>query len=94
MAAVQAEFRQKIAPFKKAVEKHEKAIEKHQSSLSDVELALSDTDLYSEERKTELLQLLDKQALLKQQLEEEEMAWLDAQEQIELAREEFEATNA
>lgn len=90
----EAEFRQKIAPFKKAVEKHEKAIEKHQSSLSDVELALSDTDLYSEERKTELLQLLDKQALLKQQLEEEEMAWLDAQEQIELAREEFEATNA
>ena len=38
--------------------------------------------------------MLDKQALLKQQLEEEEMAWLDAQEQIELAREEFEATNA
>ena len=39
------------------------------------------------------MQLLDKQTKLKQQLEEEEMAWLDAQEQIELEREAYDSTS-
>ncbi|AFT97314.1 ABC transporter ATP-binding protein [Alteromonas macleodii str. 'Balearic Sea AD45'] len=38
--------------------------------------------------------LLNEQTQLKQQLEEEEMAWLDAQEQIELKREEYDNANA
>lgn len=90
----EAEFRQKIAPYKKAVEKHEKAMEKHTAALNDVETSLSDTALYNEENKSTLMQLLDKQTKLKQQLEEEEMAWLDAQEQIELEREAYESANA
>jgi ATP-binding cassette subfamily F protein 3 len=90
----EAEFRQKIAPYKKAVEKHEKAMEKHTAALNDVEASLSDTALYNEENKSTLMQLLDKQTKLKQQLEEEEMAWLDAQEQIELEREAYESANA
>jgi ATP-binding cassette subfamily F protein 3 len=90
----EAEFRQKIAPYKKAVEKHEKAMEKHTAALNDVEASLSDTALYNEENKSTLMQLLDKQTKLKQQLEEEEMAWLDAQEQIELEREAYDSANA
>jgi ATP-binding cassette subfamily F protein 3 len=90
----EAEFRQKVAPLKKAVEKHEKAMEKHSAALSDVEVSLSDTSLYSDENKAKLMQLLDKQTKLKQQLEEEEMAWLDAQEKIELERETYDNANA
>ena len=37
--------------------------------------------------------LLDKQTSLKQRIEEEEMAWLDAQEQIEQHREAYDIAN-
>ena len=89
----EAEFRQKIAPFKKAVEKHEKAMDKYNAALSEVESALADSGLYSEDKKADLMQLLDKQTTLKQQLEEEEMAWLDAQEHIEKEREAYDSTS-
>ena len=72
----------------------EKAMEKCSAQLADVEEALADTTLYSDDKKAELMALLDKQTQLKQQLEEEEMAWLDAQEQIELKREEYDNATA
>ena len=90
----EAEFRQRVAPLKKAIEKHEKAMEKCGAALAEVEASLADTSLYSEDKKAQLMDLLDKQTQLKQQLEEEEMAWLDAQEQIELKREEYDNANA
>ena len=90
----EAEFRQSVAPLKKAIEKHEKAMDKLSASLAEVEASLADTSLYSEDKKAELMSLLDKQTQFKQQLEEEEMAWLDAQEQIELKREEYDNANA
>ena len=51
-------------------------------------------DVPNQDKKAELMSLLDKQTQFKQQLEEEEMAWLDAQEQIELKREEYDNANA
>jgi len=90
----EAEFRQSVAPLKKAIEKHEKAMDKLSASLAEVEASLADTSLYSEDKKAELMSLLDKQTQFKQQLEEEEMAWLDAQEQIELKRDEYDNANA
>ena len=90
----EAEFRQSVAPLKKAIEKHEKAMDKLSAALAEVEASLADTSLYSEDKKAELMSLLDKQTQFKQQLEEEEMAWLDAQEQIELKREEYDKANA
>ncbi len=84
----------RVAPLKKAIEKHEKAMEKCGAALAEVEASLADTSLYSEDKKAQLMGLLDKQTQLKQQLEEEEMAWLDAQEQIELKREEYDNANA
>ena len=65
-----------------------------ENALAEVEASLADTSLYSEDKKAELMSLLDKQTQFKQQLEEEEMAWLDAQEQIELKREEYDNANA
>ncbi len=90
----EAEFRQSVAPLKKAIEKYEKAMEKCSAALAEVEMSLSDTSLYSDDKKAELMALLDKQTQLKQQLEEEEMAWLDAQEQIELKREAYDNATA
>ena len=85
----EAEFRQSVAPLKKAIEKHEKAMETLSATLSDVEQALTRTELYDEANKAELMTLLDKQSSTKQALEDEEMAWLDAQESLELARKEY-----
>ncbi|MDO6566861.1 ATP-binding cassette domain-containing protein [Alteromonas sp. 1_MG-2023] len=87
----EAEFRKQIAPLKKALEKHEKAMDKCSGELQTLEASLSDTSLYNDDKKAELMQLLDKQAKLTQQLEEEEMQWLDAQEQMEAQRANYEA---
>ncbi|MDO6576765.1 ATP-binding cassette domain-containing protein [Alteromonas stellipolaris] len=87
----EAEFRKQVAPLKKALEKHEKAMDKCSSELKTLETSLSDTSLYNDDKKAELMQLLDKQAKLTQQLEEEEMQWLDAQEQMEAQRASYEA---
>ncbi|WP_334030727.1 ATP-binding cassette domain-containing protein [Alteromonas sp. P256] len=89
----EAEFRKQIAPLKRAVEKHEKNMEAHSASLANVEESLADTSLYGEDKKSELMALLDKQTSLKQRIEEEEMAWLDAQEQIEQHREAYDIAN-
>lgn len=87
----EAEFRKQVAPLKKALEKHEKAMDKCSDELKTLEASLSDTSLYNDDKKAELMQLLDKQAKLTQQLEEEEMQWLDAQEQMEAQRASYEA---
>ncbi len=87
----EAEFRKQVAPLKKALEKHEKAMDKCSGELKTLEASLSDTSLYNDDKKAELMQLLDKQAKLTQQLEEEEMQWLDAQEQMEAQRASYEA---
>lgn len=90
----EAEFRQATAPLRKAIDKHEKAMDKHGAALAEVETSLGDASLYDEANKAQLLKLLDQQAVLKQQLEEEEMAWLDAQEQLEAAKTAFEQASA
>ena len=87
----EAEFRKQVAPLKKALEKHEKAMDKCSDELKTLEASLSDTSLYNDDKKAELMQLLDKQAKLTQELEEEEMQWLDAQEQMEAQRASYEA---
>lgn len=86
----EAEFRQSVAPLKKAIEKHEKAMERLSETLTEVEESLTRTELYDDANKAELMSLLDKQSETKQALEEQEMAWLDAQESFEQARKEYE----
>ena len=86
----EAEFRKQIAPFKKALEKHEKALDKCTGRLAEVEALLADSTLYSDDNKADLMALLDEQASIKQQLEEHEMAWLDAQEHMEQQRAAYE----
>jgi len=79
----QAELRKKAAPLKKQADKLEKKIHQWQEELAKVEALLSDSDIYQAERKSELTELLKTQAKLKNDVEENEMDWLELAEKIE-----------
>ena len=78
-----AELRAQTQPLRKEIEKLEKQMAKWQSQLNDAEQQLSDSAIYEQARKADLAQALQLQASAKSSLEETEMAWLDAQEQLE-----------
>ena len=79
----QAELRKKSAPLRKEADKLEKMVHQWQEELTKVEALLSDSDIYQAENKTELTDLLKKQAKLASDIEENEMLWLELAEQIE-----------
>ena len=79
----QAELRKKSAPLRKEADKLEKKIHQWQTQLAQVETLLSDSDIYQSERKNELTSQLKLQASLKDNIEENEMLWLELAEQIE-----------
>jgi len=87
---LEAEFRQATKPIRKAIEKHEKSMAAAQTKLEALEQQLGDTELYNAENKTQLKQVLTEQANHKSTLEEAEMYWLDAQEELEIKQKEFE----
>tara|TARA_B100002049_G_C15912814_1_gene304698 strand:- start:73 stop:684 length:612 start_codon:yes stop_codon:yes gene_type:complete len=86
-----AEFRQAIAPYTKALQKHEKQLEKLSAELSSLETRLSDTQLYNDDNKAKLMALLNEQKQLTAAQEETEMAWMEAQEAIEQARQDYDS---
>ena len=61
----------------------EKEMEKLNAQLAQAEEKLGDSELYDQSRKAELTACLQQQASAKSGLEECEMAWLEAQEQLE-----------
>jgi ATP-binding cassette subfamily F protein 3 len=79
----QAELRKKSGPLRKEADKLEKKVHTWQEELTKLEALLSDSDLYQAERKAELTDLIKKQAILKGDIEENEMLWLELAEQIE-----------
>ncbi|WP_076417269.1 MULTISPECIES: ATP-binding cassette domain-containing protein [Colwelliaceae] len=79
----QAELRKKAAPLKKQADKFEKKVTQFQAELDEVEAILADPDIYQAEHKARLNELIKKQAHLKSEIEENEMQWLDLEEQIE-----------
>ena len=87
---LEAEFRQATKPLRKAIEQHEKSMADSHKKLQLLEESLSDTEVYSTENKPQLKQILADQATLKSGLEDTEMQWLDAQEQLETKQQEFE----
>ncbi|KAA5930858.1 MULTISPECIES: ABC transporter ATP-binding protein [Pantoea] len=78
-----AELRTQTQPLRKEIEKLEKQMSKWQSQLADAEAQLSDSAIYDQRRKADLTTALQRQAESKSALEEVEMAWLEAQEQLE-----------
>ncbi|MEG1213093.1 MAG: ABC transporter ATP-binding protein [Leclercia sp.] len=78
-----AELRTQTQPLRKEIARLEKELDKLHTQLATVEEKLGDSGLYDQSRKAELTECLQKQATTKSSLEECEMAWLDAQEQLE-----------
>lgn len=79
----QAELRKKSAPLRKEADKYEKKVGQYQAELNDIESVLAEPEIYQAENKARLSELIKKQANIKSELEENEMMWLDLEEQIE-----------
>jgi len=78
-----AELRTQTQPLRKQIEKLEKQMEKHNAQLADAESKLSESAIYEQSRKADLTAALQQQATAKSALEECEMEWLEAQEELE-----------
>lgn len=79
----EAELRTQTQPLRKEIARLEKEMEKLNAQLAKAEEKLGDSGLYDQSRKAELTECLQAQASAKSNLEECEMAWLEAQEQLE-----------
>lgn len=79
----EAELRTQTQPLRKEIVRLEKEMEKLNAQLAKAEEKLGDSGLYDQSRKAELTECLQAQASAKSGLEECEMAWLEAQEQLE-----------
>tara|TARA_R110001583_G_scaffold53677_5_gene165190 strand:+ start:5710 stop:7620 length:1911 start_codon:yes stop_codon:yes gene_type:complete len=88
---LEAEFRKKLTPFKKQLTSAEKQMDTYSARLGEIEALLSDSSLYEQENKKKLTEVLKEQGEVKSSIEESEMLWMDAQEQIESLQSEFEA---
>lgn len=78
-----AEHRQRLAPLRKQIDKLEQQMSKVAGELAEIETQLADGELYSSDNRDRLKTLLARQAGSKQQLEELEGRWLEANEELE-----------
>ncbi len=79
----EAELRTLTQPLRKEITRLEKEMEKLNAQLAQAEEKLGDSSLYDPSRKAEMTECLQLQASAKSGLEECEIAWLEAQEQLE-----------
>ena len=79
----EAEFRAQMQPLKKALQQAEKLIEQFNLSLTMIEQQLVDPQIYEPQNKAKLTDLLKQQRQIKSNLEEEELNWLDIQQQLD-----------
>ncbi|WP_017444321.1 ATP-binding cassette domain-containing protein [Gayadomonas joobiniege] len=85
----QAEQRKKLRPLKQKAEKLMQQLETEQTKMEQIELLLADTNLYTDENKTQLTDLIQQQAGLKNRIETLENDWMEAEEAIQQAETEF-----
>ncbi|MBN3175263.1 ABC transporter ATP-binding protein [Pectobacterium brasiliense] len=79
----EAELRTQTQPLRKQITKLEQQMEKLGETLAALEAQLADSAIYDISRKAELTDCLQQQTKVKIELEETELSWLDAQEQLE-----------
>lgn len=89
---MEAEFRQSMQPVKKQLTQIERRMAHCQSRLHDLQEVLADTTLYEAQNKEKLKELLSEQAQLNSELEDAEAQWLEAQETLDAAEQEFKQT--
>lgn len=87
----EAERRKLLHPFKQALNKAETKMDKVTAQLAELEESLSDSSLYEAEQKARLTEILTQQTKAKQQLEQLEMDWMDAQQNLDDAEQAFDA---
>ncbi|MCO7227080.1 ATP-binding cassette domain-containing protein [Pleionea sp. CnH1-48] len=80
---LEARMRQALAPYKKVLDKLESEMDSLQKRLGEFEQKLADTRLYEEENKAELSSVLDSQRKDKERLDEVELEWFQAQDELE-----------
>ncbi|MCX4190313.1 ATP-binding cassette domain-containing protein [Methylophaga sp. OBS3] len=83
-----AQQRQKLQPLRKLVQAAEQAMDKLHQQLQTLESALAEPELYDAANKDKLKNLLQQQAECKAEMEQTELDWLDANEQLERAAQE------
>lgn len=86
---LEAEFRQSTQELRKSIKSLEKQLSTYTAKLEKSEQLLADSAIYADENKAKLKEQLAIQAEAKSKLEEIEMNWLDAQEQLEQQQKEF-----
>ncbi len=80
---IEAQQRQKTAPLRKKIKQLEDTMQKVSEKQSELNQQLSDSNIYAEENKQKLQQLLLEKADLDKAHEDAELEWLDANEQLE-----------
>ena len=80
---LEAELRQQTAPLRKKITQLEKDLDKASTQLAELETLLASSEIYEAENKAKLTETLAKQVEAMQKVEQIEMEWLEAQEQLE-----------
>ena len=79
----EAENRQRLAPLKKQVDSLEKQIDRLRGKQTELQELLADENIYTDDNKNELKDLLWKQAELVKSLETVEEEWMEKAEELE-----------
>ncbi|EDM47871.1 ABC transporter, ATP-binding protein [Marinobacter algicola DG893] len=79
----EAAIRQKLSPYRKQQDALEKEMDQLQSTLVTLEQSLSEPELYADQGKQKLKELLGQQATAKSRLAEVEAEWLEISETVE-----------
>jgi ATP-binding cassette subfamily F protein 3 len=88
----EAEFRKTIQPQLTRQKRLEREVEKLEHKLAAGEARLAASEIYQDDAKDELQEVLFSQAENKKQLEQVELEWFDISEQIEQMRADFDET--
>lgn len=78
-----AQIREKTAPLRKQIAMLETALEKATATLAQVENQLADETIYQDDRKDDLLKLLDQQTKLSSQINDDEESLLILMDELE-----------
>lgn len=82
---LEAERRNRLKPFLDAVKKAETAVEKYHQQQQELEQQLADSSIYSDENKAKLKELLTKKSQIDEILEQAEVNWMSAEENLQQA---------
>ena len=75
-----------MQPLSNKVKRAERVIEKLEQKKQEIEQQLANTELYQDEHKDKLKQLLTDQTYIQKELDQAENEWMEASEALEQAK--------